>query len=305
MLMIFPEPCLSMCRPACCVRRKTLVRFTSITASQSSSEYSAAGARRIMPALLTRISIVPKCRTASSTRRAQTAASPTSPTSAIAFAPAASILCCVALGAVPDPCTTTSAPACARAMAMAAPKPRDEPVTRAVLPLRLNLSRIIFLKGQISGFRARRSRECDPRPLRLHPYYVRPWRVVVTVCASAPSEQSAHLALHYFHVGFALEARANHALAIDKKRERQAQDASVAQAEVRIAHGYGIIEFEPLDQLARHRGIVVHRDANNLQSLRPILPLPCGEDRHLHLAGRAPCGPEIEQHDLAAKASEM
>jgi hypothetical protein len=36
------------------------------------------------------------------------------------------------------------APACANPTAMAAPRPRDEPVTRAVLPLRLNLSRMFF-----------------------------------------------------------------------------------------------------------------------------------------------------------------
>src|SRR5512133_1673248 len=38
---------------------------------------------------------------------------------------------------------TMSAPASARAVAIAIPMPRRAPVTRAVLPLRLNLSRIV------------------------------------------------------------------------------------------------------------------------------------------------------------------
>src|ERR1035437_7801159 len=41
-----------------------------------------------------------------------------------------------------EPWTATLAPASASAMAMAAPRPRDDPVTSAVLPFRLNFSRI-------------------------------------------------------------------------------------------------------------------------------------------------------------------
>ena len=183
MLMILPEPCLSMCRPACCIRRKTLVRFTSITASQSSSEYSAAGARRIMPALLTRISIAPKCPTVSSTSRAQTSGKPTSPTSATAFAPAASILCCVALGAALEPCTATLAPACASATAMAAPSPRDEPVTRAVLPLRLNLSSIDFSFLRFSFLRFSSLRGIGSFPGDAGSYYC-----LYVLCPSHPED---------------------------------------------------------------------------------------------------------------------
>ena len=60
MLMILPPPAASMCRPAARHSRNTLERFTSITASQSASPYAAASARRMMPALLTRISSRPK-----------------------------------------------------------------------------------------------------------------------------------------------------------------------------------------------------------------------------------------------------
>src|ERR1700722_19231191 len=96
----------------------------------------------MMPALLTKISMEPNCWTVSSTSRAQTAASQTSPTSAADLTPRAWSFCCVAAGAELEPCATTLAPASAKAMAMAAPNPRDEPVTRADLPLRLNRSRI-------------------------------------------------------------------------------------------------------------------------------------------------------------------
>ena len=59
-----------------------------------------------------------------------------------------------------------------------------------------------------------------------------------------------------------------------------------------------------MKQAARGRGVVVHGDADDLQPLRAVLPLPRGEDRHLHLARRAPGGPEVEQNHLAAEAGE-
>ena len=67
MFTILPRPRASMCLPAARHRRNTAVRFTSSTAAQSSSEKSTAGARRIMPALLTRMSIAPSSRTVAST----------------------------------------------------------------------------------------------------------------------------------------------------------------------------------------------------------------------------------------------
>ena len=75
--------------------------------------------------------------------RAQTACvAHVSGASAMQSTPIVSSFCCVALGAALDPCTATLAPAWASATAMPAPSPRDEPVTRAALPLRLNESRI-------------------------------------------------------------------------------------------------------------------------------------------------------------------
>jgi hypothetical protein len=34
------------------------------------------------------------------------------------------------------------------------------------------------------------------------------------------------------------------------------------------------------------------------------MPLPTGKHRHLNLAGRTPCSPEIEQHNLALQPGE-
>ena len=50
-----PCPVSIRCFPASFERRKTLERFTSMTVAQSSSEYAVAGARRIVPALFTRM----------------------------------------------------------------------------------------------------------------------------------------------------------------------------------------------------------------------------------------------------------
>jgi len=57
-------------------------------------------------------------------------------------APVSSTSCCVAWGTELEPWSATLAPASASAIAMPAPRPRDEPVTSAVLPFRLNLSSI-------------------------------------------------------------------------------------------------------------------------------------------------------------------
>src|SRR3984885_7360320 len=112
----------------------------------------------MMPALLTRISMEPNCWTVSSTKRAQTAASPTSPTSAADLTPRAWSFCCVATGAELEPSAATFAPASAKAVAIAAPNPRDEPVTRADLPLRLKLSSIVLWEVRGLSFLSGRGR---------------------------------------------------------------------------------------------------------------------------------------------------
>jgi hypothetical protein len=74
MLMILPLPRSSICAPAARHRRNALVRLTAMTSSQSASEYSTAAVRRMIPALLTRMSIgASSAAVAASTRRAAAA----------------------------------------------------------------------------------------------------------------------------------------------------------------------------------------------------------------------------------------
>ena len=61
MLMILPRPCAIMWRPAACAKKNADLRLVSITASQSSSLKSTESLRRMIPALLTRMSILPNC----------------------------------------------------------------------------------------------------------------------------------------------------------------------------------------------------------------------------------------------------
>ena len=93
-----------MWRPAARARRKRAVRSTSITACQSSSAVSAAGARRMMPALLTRMSRPPSA-IHSAARRAPPAlaGSARSATSGTARRPCARTRAQVASGEVAFP----------------------------------------------------------------------------------------------------------------------------------------------------------------------------------------------------------
>src|SRR5947209_4623265 len=106
-------------------RAKTDRRFTSITASQSSSLVSSRSARRMMPALLTRMSASPARSKieATESRSARSASARATP--------------------------TTFAPASCSASAMAAPRPREAPVTMAVLPSRRNRSKAPQLQSEI------------------------------------------------------------------------------------------------------------------------------------------------------------
>ncbi len=68
MLTMAPDPASSMCWPKARQHQKVPLRLTSMTFSQCSSvTFSAGVSLRAMPALLTRMSILP-CRVASSVR---------------------------------------------------------------------------------------------------------------------------------------------------------------------------------------------------------------------------------------------
>jgi len=119
MFTILPEPCSIILRPAAWESRNTLVRFTSITVCQSSSVNSTAGARRIIPALLIRMSMRPSFSKVSSTTFAGESGSAMSPTTSTPFPPDASIARSVSaeFPAVLQ-CDATAAPASARASAI-------------------------------------------------------------------------------------------------------------------------------------------------------------------------------------------
>ncbi len=77
----------TMPRSAARVRRKAAVRLISMTACQSSSRRRSARASRVMPALLTRMSIWPIAASASRTRRSDASGSARSAVSACARSP--------------------------------------------------------------------------------------------------------------------------------------------------------------------------------------------------------------------------
>ena len=99
MLTILPRPRaehLPARRPA---EQKTAVRLTSMTASQSSSVNSTAGARRMMPALLTRMSMPPSAAAAFVHQLRRDRAVARSPATTAAVRPSASIRAAVSVGA--------------------------------------------------------------------------------------------------------------------------------------------------------------------------------------------------------------
>src|ERR1035438_9016700 len=140
-----------MALPTSRARMNWLVRSTCSTRSQSSSVCCAAGARAMVPALLTSMSIagdqpascaarsVTAARSAKSARRA-VQVRPRARTSFATSPPSASIWALTA---------TMSAPAPASASAMARPMPRRAPVTTARRPVRSNRAGMSALNARL------------------------------------------------------------------------------------------------------------------------------------------------------------
>ncbi|MNV70552.1 hypothetical protein D3C71_1635240 [compost metagenome] len=137
MLMILPLPWAMKCLPAACEMKNADLMLTFITSSQSCSLNSTASARRIRPALLTRISRPPRPSMVSRMTRSTGSMLIRFASIARQRRPSAVILAMVSVGGA-MPATATSAPACANATAMPWPRPVLPPVTRATLPSRLN-----------------------------------------------------------------------------------------------------------------------------------------------------------------------
>ncbi|MNV85674.1 hypothetical protein D3C71_1796450 [compost metagenome] len=111
--------------------------LTFITSSQSCSLKSTASARRIRPALLTRISSPPRPSMVSRMTRSTGSMLIRLASMARQRRPSAVMAAMVSVGGW-MPATATSAPACASATAIPCPRPVLPPVTRATLPSRLN-----------------------------------------------------------------------------------------------------------------------------------------------------------------------
>mmetsp|Transcript_94403 Transcript_94403/g.240251 ORF Transcript_94403/g.240251 Transcript_94403/m.240251 type:complete len:244 (+) Transcript_94403:170-901(+) len=134
--MMRPHRALVMSLRTALVMRKTELRFVLMTSSQSWSFMRSISVSLVMPALLTKMSTWPYAALISFNTCSTLAESTTSSfmplplrlpvkRTEIASAPPSDV-------AVP----TTVAPASARRCAMAAPMPREAPVTRATLPVR-------------------------------------------------------------------------------------------------------------------------------------------------------------------------
>ncbi len=124
-----------MCLPKTWQARRVPVRFVSIISRQSSSGNVSVGARLILPALLTRMSTLPKRETVSASSFSRDPRSCMSQVRRRVARPRASIS-----AAVSSTCSwrraeaTTSAPASASPRLMARPMPEVPPTTTAILP---------------------------------------------------------------------------------------------------------------------------------------------------------------------------
>jgi hypothetical protein len=121
---------------AACVQWKVPVRFTSSMRCHSAASVLPNGAGDAWPALLTRMSIGPKCRTACA-KPACTDASSLTSSAAMATASGASARMdstAAASACASRPASVTRAPRSSKARAQAAPMPRAPPVTSACFP---------------------------------------------------------------------------------------------------------------------------------------------------------------------------
>src|SRR6185437_14173736 len=96
------------------------------------------------------------------------------------------------------------------------------------------------------------------------------------------------------------------AVAANVETGRQVLQPAVLVAHRLLAQQHRVIHAHFLGELRDliFAGII-HRDAEDLQALRPVLLLQFHEPRHLQPAWCTPGGPEIQQHRLAPKVGQM
>src|SRR5271166_1023116 len=141
MLMILPRRRGTMQRrPTSWVIANMAVRFNESTLFHACRGCSSVVAPQVVPALLTRISMGPIAATARSTNAGIAATSARSQTSGSASMPRRDFSCDVAASSSSDFLATraTRAPSSPSASAICNPRPRDPPVTSAVLPVMSN-----------------------------------------------------------------------------------------------------------------------------------------------------------------------
>src|SRR5579871_452215 len=140
-----------MRRPISRLNRNCALRLVSITASQYSSGCSAAGLRRMVPALLIRMSMAKGSRESSAASPRTSSRLPKSQANGRNERPSAVTSRSTSLpGVSVRLMPTISAPASARATAIDLPIPRLHPVTTAVCPSSRNRSKITRSPGGLA-----------------------------------------------------------------------------------------------------------------------------------------------------------
>ena len=145
--MILP-PCLAftISRAAAWEKKKVPLRLISSVRSHSSSVVSRALEMGYMPALLTRMSRLPKACTVASATFAASARLRVSARMASALPPFSLIICATLPAASRSiSAIITAAPASARRVTMALPMPMPPPVTMAPFPLKSKSCAMVFL----------------------------------------------------------------------------------------------------------------------------------------------------------------
>src|SRR5665648_42409 len=241
---IEPPPCSIMCRPKTWLVTQTASRLTSITARQSASVTSTAGLWMHAPALLISTSARPKAATVRASIRSTSSRRVTSASTVVAPTPSEAISASTSAAATASrPTTTMFAPASARARAKARPRPRVAPVTTAVLPVRLKLSRTDI-----------------PRPFGVLPDGRRPLVEVVRVGPHAQPAVQGRDGLHLR--GAELQPGGGQVLHLPRCRDRL-RDHDVSDRQV------------PRERDLRRRRPVPARDANHggvREQVNPTLP---------------------------------
>ena len=141
MKITLPEPRATIPFPSSRVSTNGAVRFTSSTVSQSSSAWSTAAERAIVPALLTRMSTArpPEPSSDANSLHRDTIGEVDAVTGERAAGRLDPLLHLARLGSSCWLTPTMSAPARASASAIANPMPRLQPVTTASFPVRSNI----------------------------------------------------------------------------------------------------------------------------------------------------------------------